>query len=235
MLIAPQSPSTFDWDPAPKKQAEAVYTIFMSNSPEGCNAPTCKMTNCGEPHMNIGQFEAVMEHHRFCRGHWMADTPYYLEGAEAAGGMNRMKAACNEAQKESEKELRELQSTGDAEKDAKADKVRAETDKLTAYVHQQIGSIWVADLADTMTTMLVTTMNGQGINTLKDAADVIGKGDVSKAAEIVAMSGVDLEPQLLKEWMENAGSLMSAVNANKAVASRATAATSTARVASQRR
>merc|ERR1719181_2038382 len=148
--------------------------------------------------MNIGQFEAVMEHHRFCRGHWMADTPYYLEGAEA-------------------------------------DKVRAETDKLTAYVHQQIGSIWVADLADTMTTMLVTTMNGQGINTLKDAADVIGKGDVSKAAEIVAMSGVDLEPQLLKEWMENAGSLMSAVNANKAVASRATAATSTARVASQRR
>ena len=74
------------------------------------------------------------------------------------------------------------------------------------------------------------------VNTLKDAADVIGKGGISKAEEIVALAGVDLEPQLLKEWMANAGALLSAVNANKTVAAfAALAASEPARGASNHR
>ena len=50
--------------------------------------------------------------------------------------------------------------------------------------------------------------NPPAVNTLKDAADIIGKGGISKTEEIVALAGVDLEPQLLKEWMANAGALL---------------------------
>ena len=220
------------WDPTPKKQAEAVYTIFMGDGPSGCTAPVCKLSNCGEAHYQIGQYDGVMEHHRFCRGHWMADTPFYLEAAEAAGGMDTIKETCAAAKKEVDAEIR-AKTRGD---DPKADKVRADQEKLRAYVRKQVGSIWVEDLAETMSTMIVTTLNGQGINTLKDAADVIGKGGISKAEEIVALAGVDLEPQLLKEWMANAGALLSAVNANKAVAAfAALAASEAARGASNRR
>ena len=211
LWLSPQTDGP--WDPTPKKQAETVYNSFMGDGPSGCTAPACKLSNCGEAHYQIGQYEGVMEHHRFCRGHWMADTPFYLEAAEAAGGMERMKAICVGAKSEADKETRAHEGG-----DSSSDKVRADQDKLTAYVRKQIGSIWVEDLAETMSTMVVTTLNGQGINTLKDAADVIGKGDLSKAEEIVALAGVELEPQLLKEWMESAGGLLSAVNANRAVA-----------------
>jgi len=227
------------WDPTPKKQAEAVYTIFMSDAPTGCTAPACKLSNCGEAHYQIGQYDGVMEHHRFCRGHWMADTPFYLEAAEAAGGMDKIKEVCSGAKKQAEADS--IAKGGDDPNDPKAAKVRADQDKLAAYVRKQIGSIWVADLAETISTMLVSTMNGLGINSMEDAAEKIGKGELSKAEEIVAAAGLnvgqfDLEPQLLKEFMEGAGNLLSVVKANRAVAAfAALAASEAAREASSKR
>ena len=228
-LIPPSSAGP--WDPTPKKQAEAVYKYFMSDAPTGCVAPACKLSNCGEAHYQIGQFEGVMEHHRFCRGHWMADTPFYLEAAEAAGGMDKMKEVCGAAKKKAD-ESRPGAAGGDS---PEAEKARAEQDKLAAFVRKQIGTIWVADLADTMATMVTKSMENLGINSLKDAAEKIGKGELSKAEEIVQHAGLhnpglsnDLEPQLLKEWMEGAGDRLSAVNANNAVAAFAAYAASEA-------
>merc|ERR1711865_60286 len=95
-----------------------------------------------------------------------------------------------------------------------AEKARAEQDKLAAFVRKQIGTIWVADLADTMSTMVTKSMENLGINSLKDAAEKIGKVELSKAEEIVQHAGLhnpglsnDLEPQLLKEWMEGAAEI----------------------------
>ena len=218
-LIPPSAAGA--WDPTPKKQAEAVYKYFLSDvSPTGCASPGCKPTNCGEPHYNIGQFDGVMEHHRFCRGHWMADTPFYLEAADAAGGIDKMKEACAAAKKKADQNRPGMQGNS-----LEAMKARAEQDKLAAFIRKQIGTIWVADVAETMSTMLTRAIENAGINTLKDAAEKIGKGDISKAEEVVKKAGLqnpgmsnDLEPELLKEWMEGADDLLLAVNANKAVA-----------------
>jgi len=218
-LIPPSAAGA--WDPTPKKQAEAVYKYFLSDvAPTGCASPGCKPTNCGEPHYNIGQFDGVMEHHRFCRGHWMADTPFYLEAAEAAGGMDKMKEVCGAAKKKADQNRPGMQGNS-----PEAKKARAEQDKLAAFIRKQIGTIWVADVAETMSTMLTRAIENAGINTLKDAAEKIGKGDISKAEEVVKKAGLqnpgmsnDLEPELLKEWMEGAADLLLAVNANKAVA-----------------
>ena len=218
-LIPPSAAGA--WDPTPKKQAEAVYKYFLSDAaPTGCASPGCKPTNCGEPHYNIGQFDGVMEHHRFCRGHWMADTPFYLEAADAAGGIDKMKEVCGAAKKKADQNRPGMQGNS-----PEAKKARAEQDKLAAFIRKQIGTIWVADVAETMSTMLTRAIENVGINTLKDAAEKIGKGDISKAEEVVKKAGLqnpgmsnDLEPALLKEWMEGAADLLLAVNANKAVA-----------------
>ena len=89
----------------------------------------------------------------------------------------------------------------------------------------QMMSKRLRDVAETMSTMLTRAIENAGINTLKDAAGKIGKGDISKAEEVVKKAGLqnpgmsnDLEPELLKEWMEGAADLLLAVNANKAVA-----------------
>ena len=169
-LIPPSAAGA--WDPTPKKQAEAVYKYFLSDAaPTGCASPGCKPTNCGEPHYNIGQFDGVMEHHRFCRGHWMADTPFYLEAADAAGGIDKMKEVCGAAKKKADQNRPGMQGNS-----PEAKKARAEQDKLAAFIRKQIGTIWVADVAETMSTMLTRAIENAGINTLKDAAEKIGKG-----------------------------------------------------------
>ena len=86
---------TNGYDADIKKQAEAVYSVYTSNTTDqGCLAQLCKLSSCGEPHLNIGQDEAVMERHAFCRGVWMADTSLYLERIDQLGGMNALQAAC---------------------------------------------------------------------------------------------------------------------------------------------
>ena len=150
----------------------------------------------------------------------MADTPFYLEAADAAGGMDKMKEVCGAAKKKADQNRPGMQGNS-----PEAKKARAEQDKLAAFIRKQIGTIWVADVAETMSTMLTRAIENAGINTLKDAAEKIGKGDISKAEEVVKKAGLqnpgmsnDLEPELLKEWMEGAADLLLAVNANKAVA-----------------
>ena len=53
-----------------------------------------------------------------------------------------------------------------------------------------------------MSAKLVGVMQSRGIASLNDAVERIGLGDIKEAQDIVTMSGLDLEPQLFKEFLD---------------------------------
>ena len=62
-------------------------------------------------------------------------------------------------------------------------------------------------LCRVMVLKLMEALSSMGIASLKDAASVVGQGDIAKAREVCSAARVDLDAELLREWLaEGAGS-----------------------------
>ena len=77
-----------------------------------------------------------------------------------------------------------------------------DTQVLTDYLTGKLAEILTGDIPDQMSAKLVGVMQSRGITSLNDAFERIGLGDIKEAQDIVTMSGLDLEPQLFKEFLD---------------------------------
>ena len=73
--------------------------------------------------------------------------------------------------------------------------------QLTDYLREKFAGIYTGSIPDEMTAKIVEVMVSRGVGSLGDAFEVIGLGEDKEAEEIVTMSRLDLEPQLLKEFL----------------------------------
>ena len=90
--------SSEDYDPDPKKQAEAVYKRYTSDHKEsGCLSSVCRQTNCAMAHAGIEQDETTVTHHVFCRGIWPADSTHYAERLTVIGEASVAEVCAREA------------------------------------------------------------------------------------------------------------------------------------------
>ena len=82
-------------------------------------------------------------------------------------------------------------------------KAEADEDKqqLSDYLREKFAGIYTGSIPDEMTAKIVEVMVSRGVGSLGDAFEVIGLGEDKEAEEIVTMSRLDLEPQLLKEFL----------------------------------
>ena len=90
--------SSEDYDPDPRKQAEAVYKRYTSDHKEsGCLSSACRQTNCALAHVGIEQDETTVTHHVFCRGIWQADSSHYAERLTVIGEASVAEVCAREA------------------------------------------------------------------------------------------------------------------------------------------
>jgi hypothetical protein len=204
------------YDPDPKKQAEAVYSIYTGNNPDyGCISAWCQQTDCSEGHFGIGQDEKIMENHRFCKGVWTADSQHYVVRVGELGGIEAIRAACSSASSAAGAGV-----VGNGKRVASS----PEEAQLGEFLRQQIGSIYTQDATENMVSKLTEAMVSKGISSVRDAAQVIGKGPVSKAAEICGLARVELDGQLLKEWLsDDAAKAMLTMSPQESAAAKAEA------------
>jgi len=191
----------FGYSPDPVKQAETVYRVYTGNNPDnGCLSSWCQMQGCAEPHWAFGQDNNTMETHRFCRGMWTEKPHIYEAAVEKLGGLDVIRNKCSDAAK-----AKGLGIVGNGLRTPQT----AQEQQIVDYLMQQLREIFRESAAVPLTSRIVEAMAMKGITSLEQAGEIIGKGDVSKATEICTMARVDscahtcLEPQLLKEWLEN--------------------------------
>ena len=183
----------YAYEPDAKKQAAAVYNIYTSNNPDyGCLSTWCAETDCSEPLQGIGQDDKTIERHRFCKGVWTAGAQNYVSRIEEMGGIEGITAACSKAAGG-----RGVVANG------RRGSSHAGEEEINTYLKQQLGTIFQESIAIGMSSKLVEAMATKGYDTLKAASEALGK-DVDKVREICEIARVDLEPDLLKEWLDAA-------------------------------
>ena len=179
--------------PDVKDQAQAVYNVYTSNNPDyGCLSTWCAQTDCSEPIAGIGQDKKTIERHRFCKGVWTAGSESYVARIEEMGGLEGITAACKKA-------ANGRAIVGNGHKGSS----HAGEEEINTYLKQQLGTIFQEAIAIEMSSKLVEAMALKGYDTLKKASDGLGK-DSDKAREICEIARVDLEADLLKEWLDAA-------------------------------
>ena len=205
------------YDPDPKKQAEAVYTTYSGNDRDyGCMSTWCQESkDCSEGHFGIGQDEKIMENHRFCKGVWTADTEHYVKRVTELGGIDAIRSACSSASKEAGAGV-----VGNGKRIAST----PEEAQLMDFLRQQLMTIFNQDATENMVSKLGEALAIKGMSSVSDAAREIGQGDVSKADEICGLARVDLEGQLLKEWLsDDAAKAMMTISPKEAASQKAEA------------
>ena len=179
--------------PDVKEQAQAVYNIYTSSNPDyGCLSDWCSQTDCSEPLAGIGQDKKTIERHRFCKGIWTAGSESYVSRIEEMGGIEGITAACKKA-------AGDRGIVGNGHKGSS----HAGEEEINSYLKQQLGTIFQEAIAIEMSSKLVEAMALKGFDTLKKASDGLGK-DSDKVREICEIARVDLEADLLKEWLDAA-------------------------------
>jgi hypothetical protein len=184
------------YDPDPKKQAEAVYTTYTSNDQDyGCISAWCQESkDCSEGHFGIGQDEKIMQNHRFCKGVWTADTEHYITRVTEVGGIDAIRSACSDASKAAGAGV-----VGNGKRIA----TNPAEAQLMDFLRQQLMTIFNQDATENMVSKLVEAFVSKGMSSVNDAARQVGQGDVSKAEEICGLARVELDGQLLKEWLSD--------------------------------
>ena len=205
------------YDADPLKQAEAVYATYASNDRDyGCLSTWCQEDkSCSEAHFGIGQDEKIMQTHRFCKGVWTAQTEHYITRVTELGGIDAIRSACSSASKAAGAGV-----VGNGKRVA----ATPEEAQLMDFLRQQLMTIFNQDATENMVSKLGEAMSMKGLTSVGDAAREIGQGDVSKANEICSLARVDLEGQLLKEWLsDDAAKAMMSMTPEQAAESKAEA------------
>ena len=199
------------------RQRNRSYATYASNDRDyGCLSTWCQEDkSCSEAHFGIGQDEKIMQTHRFCKGVWTAQTEHYITRVTELGGIDAIRSACSSASKAAGAGV-----VGNGKRVA----ATPEEAQLMDFLRQQLMTIFNQDATENMVSKLGEAMSMKGLTSVGDAAREIGQGDVSKANEICSLARVDLEGQLLKEWLsDDAAKAMMSMTPEQATESKAEA------------